>query len=419
MFDTETTGLPAHRNAKYTNLDAFDKCRVLSVALVEFSGDHTEVGHYYNLLKCPNVSVGATEIHGITQTDVDDNGINIEQLYCDVRMIFEGVKHVVGHNVHFDVNVLKSEFFRAGLSIDFMNNVEYIDTLKLTRNMFFSTMKLGVLYKFLFDEDFDGAHNALNDCRATARVYSELQRDPRNCSSIQAKKIWIKVSDIATITGHSHFKKPWEVIENLWSRYNPDTFVGQTLEQLKETTVKNAPEEIKTLFTSETTLETFTKACDIINNHNELTETEKSLIVQHLQKVIYTTHGIEKEDQTVSEMDFVKDDKFYRQLICTIKGTEYYMCGRVDRVELCSDGSKKLVEIKNRTKSLFNKVRDYENIQVQMYMHLNPQWKSAKLIEQFNEEKKMYEIFRDPELCSQTIETLKEFCKTLHFYMSS
>lgn len=43
--------------------------------------------------------------------------------------------------------------------------------------------------------------------------------------------------------------------------------------------------------------------------------------------------------------------------------------GKIDRVEDI-DGEAVIVEIKNRMKRLFNKVPDYEQIQVQTYMQI-------------------------------------------------
>jgi DNA polymerase III epsilon subunit-like protein len=427
VFDTETTGVPV-KNAKYTNLEGFSQSRVLSVAVVVFTEE--EADNYYSLVKCPGVQVAATEIHGITQEQVDNEGVPIREVYDSIKTLFEQGFPVVGHNVKFDVAVLRSEFFRAGFDTDFMDDVNWICTHEMTKKILFTTMKLEKLYSYLFDETFDGAHNALNDCRATGRIYSHLSRDPRKYSSITAKKVWIKVSDIATIAGVSYFKKPYEIIENLWSRYNPDTFEGQTIEQLREATLNSAPGEIKELFDDAKSVSTQTsdevqsilkKAQGVISNHPDLTKEEKTIINQHLQKTMYTNHGIKSEDDTVKDMDacYVKDENFYKLLVCKIKGTEYYICGRVDRVEMCEDGTQNLVEIKNRTKNLFNRVRDYENIQVQIYLHLNQMWKSARLIEQFNNQKKLYAIERDPPLVAKTLERVHEFCKTLHYYMSS
>ncbi len=428
VFDTETTGVPV-KNAKYTNLEGFSQSRVLSVAIVVYNNEEVETGNYYSLVKCPGVQVAATEVHGITQEQVDNEGVPINEVYVAVKTLFEHGFPVVGHNVKFDISVLRSEFFRAGFDTDFMDNVKWICTHEMTKKTFFTTMKLEKLYSYLFDESFDGAHNALNDCRATGRIYSTLSRDPRKYSSISAKKVWIKVSDIATITGVSHFKKPYEIIENLWSRYNPDTFEGQTIEQLREATLNSAPGEIKELFEEAKSVSTETsdevqsilkKAQGVISNHPDLTKEEKTIINQHLQKTMYTNHGIKSEDNTVKDIsEYVKDEIFYKHLVCKIKGTEYYICGRVDRVEKCQDGTENLIEIKNRTKNLFNKVRDYENIQVQIYLHLNQKWKSARLIEQFNDKKKDYVIERDPKLIAETLDKVHEFCKTLHYYMSS
>ena len=50
-FDCETTGLPKHRRCGYKNLEAFDTCRIVSLAVVEFDTDHNEIGSWPAVVK--------------------------------------------------------------------------------------------------------------------------------------------------------------------------------------------------------------------------------------------------------------------------------------------------------------------------------------------------------------------------------
>ena len=74
------------------------------------------------------------------------------------------------------------------------------------------------------------------------------------------------------------------------------------------------------------------------------------------------------------------------------------------------------MEIKNRMNGLFKRIRDYENVQVQTYLAMTGMAK-AKLIEQYNDARMSHDIAMDNELWSDTLGTLKEFCRTLHHNM--
>lgn len=424
-FDTETTGLPKTRNAKFSNLEAFEECRILSVALVEFDSDFNEIGSYYKIVKPDGYPVKATEIHGITQEQAEQEGEPFENIMSEILFMFSNVSAVVGHNLGFDMNVLASEMVRRNLKTDFLNDFEHVCTLKICKNIFCKSINLGDLYFKLFNKRFDGAHNALADARAAGEVFIELSKFDLETKPIEAKKVWLKVSDVATMIGVSTFKPKMELIENIWQKYSPKTFKGQTKEQEQLTAFENSSQEIQDFVKIETNIssevqDAFTKAKIAIDKDTHMSTHEKTLVSDYMRKTMYTNHGIKTEDKVVLDGEISTDETFYKIPICTIHNTQYILCGRVDRVETLADGTLKLVEIKNRTRNLFNKLRDYENIQVQTYLQMNSKWKSAVLVEQYNNDKKMYPIERDSELWENKIlPGINEFCKVVHYYMSN
>jgi hypothetical protein len=135
--------------------------------------------------------------------------------------------------------------------------------------------------------------------------------------------------------------------------------------------------------------------------------------------MVYTNHGTEAEDKTadLDEHELHKDDKFYTFKIINIEGTQYEICGRIDRYQIREDGTKVLVEIKNRARGLFNHVKSYEMVQVQAYLQMMG-LQEARLIEQHNNDRKHYIIQRDDELWNKKVlPKLVSFCKTLHHSM--
>lgn len=429
-FDTETTGLPTTRaKPKSDNLQNWDKCRVLSLAFVEFNQDHKILREKYSLVYPDNFEVAATEIHGITDEDAKTQGrpfVEVYQMFVDMVDI---CPKIVGHNLSFDVNVLKAEAIRRNLDQTVFDKLEEVCTLKIARGIFMKPIKLGILYEKLLGVPLDGAHNALADARAAGVVYHKMLGDPRVYNPIPIKKVIIKASDVAACVGLHSFKSPGEVMDDMWKKYNPENFKGETrmdrnlkaleasddAQKLLKNVVNHKPKN------SDEVQEIVSLASQIINQDEKLTTSQKSMVCEHLRTMMYTTHGTRNEDQTadLDETELHKDEKFYKHSVITIKGTTYEIVGRIDRYQINQDNTKTLVEIKNRTKCLFNKVRLYEMVQVQTYLQMTD-ITMARLVEQFNQDRKSYMIERDDQVWGDKIlPGLVEYCKTLHHNMSN
>ena len=431
-FDCETTGIPTHRRCGYKNLTAFDSCRLVSLAVVEFDNEHNEIGTYHFVVKPEGFTVQATEIHGISHEHAVEVGRSFEEIYEEIKIMFTEIPTIVGHNLEFDINCISSEIFRRGLDLDFIQKINPVCTLKMTKSIYFEPRKLGVLYKDLFDRDLDGAHDALNDARAAGEIYAHFKKgDPRTYNDIGVKTVWLKVSDIGASVDMCGFKKPKEIIDNLWQKYHPLNFKGKTREQERVTALEISPSVIQNVYsnavvfsgTSGEVQEAFKKAEDIIATNTDMTQEQKNLVTQHIRKTMYTNHGIASEELTAKTIEtqgeLVEDPTFYKFPLCKIMNTEYILCGRIDRVEVMPDGTKNLVEIKNRTKCIFNKVRDYENAQVQAYLQMNRDWRCARLVEQYDSQKVSHTIQRNDIYWGNIVEKMTEFCRALHHYMSS
>ena len=428
-FDTETTGLPTSR-AKPTaqNLSVWDQCRVLSMAIVEFNQNHEILAEHYHLVYPDTFTVAATEIHGITEEQAKSEGKPFDEVYKTFCTLVDRCPKVVGHNLSFDVNVMKSEAFRRGLDITVFDKIEEVCTLKIAKDIYLRPMKLTVLYKTLMGEDFSGAHNALADSRAAGVVYSKMLVDPRIYKSLDTRRVVIKASDVAACVGLHSYKTNSEVMDDMWKRYNPLNFKGETRND-RNLKALEASEEAQQLLksviahkprSSDEVKEIVDLSVQIIQQDEKLTKPQKDMVCDHLKTMMYTTHGTRNEDQTadLDESVLHKDETFYSFPVTTIKGTKYEIVGRIDRYQKKEDGTKTLVEIKNRTNGLFNKVRLYEMVQVQTYLQMT-NMVDARLVEQFNDVRKSYCIEKDQVSWDNNIlPKLTEFCKTLHHNMS-
>jgi hypothetical protein len=217
-------------------------------------------------------------------------------------------------------------------------------------------------------------------------------------------------------------------LDELWKKYSPGTFTGSTksdraLEILAQSKEASAALEVATAARAESSTDTqviVAEAAARIQADQTMTTTQKRDVLDHIRSSVFTSFGTAKEDRTAVESGLAleRDDNFYEYEVTTIFGTKYVIVGRIDRIELQEDGSRVLVEIKNRTRGLFNEVRGYEMIQIQAYLEML-QLEQAKLIEQYNGDQSQQCIQRDRTAWNEVIvPKLVEFCSELHSKMS-
>jgi len=374
------------------------------------------------------ISPGSVAIHGITEEMAKSKGRPFLQVFADF-MTFIGprTKTLVAHNAKFDTSVLQSEMLRHDIDLSLIDDLNFRCTLELYRERFLKPIRLGVLYEEIFGEQFENAHNSLADCIACGRVYPYVIGHERTLKPIGVPKVIIGASSVASAIGIG-FKKQPELIEELWKRYSPQTFEGKTKEDkaleilMWNTSTKKILEDAEN-FKSENSAEVAQKTRAVYHQieHSGLSAEDMVIAKDHLRKTLYTNHGTRNEYKTADadRAKLVEDDTFYTRDICTIEGTLYQIVGRIDRLQMNEDGSRTLVEIKNRAKGLFNRVRDYEEVQCQTYLQMLGDIKYCRLVEQFNDERKGYLIEKNDEKWKDDIvPKLQNFCELFHSMLS-
>lgn len=156
VLDVETTGF------------YFTKDRVVEVAVLRLRADGS-VGEEYETLVNPRRDVGPTEIHHITATDVM-HAPAFGEIAADIATRMRDAV-LVGHNLRFDLTFLAAEFARLDVSLP---GLPQLCTLRLahhflpvrTRSLRDCCAELGI--------EHSGAHSALGDARATARLLRAL-----------------------------------------------------------------------------------------------------------------------------------------------------------------------------------------------------------------------------------------------------
>ncbi|SER25024.1 DNA polymerase-3 subunit epsilon [Actinokineospora terrae] len=170
VIDVETTGLSPRRH------------RVLELAIVRTDPGGRVLDEWVSRFN-PAGPVGATHIHGITAADVAG-----EPGFADVLpAITERLAGwaVAGHNVRFDLGFLRAEYDRAGWALPLLpaactldhswDHLPHLDRRRLVD----CCAAAGVQHT--------GAHSALGDARATARLlagYLDARTSPRPSTAL-------------------------------------------------------------------------------------------------------------------------------------------------------------------------------------------------------------------------------------------
>ena len=144
-------------------------------------------------------------------------------------------------------------------------------------------------------------------------------------------------------------------------------------------------------------------------------------IIEYATQKINTTHGTYTEHKTATLLNqetgnvIIEDNKYYSYPIINIDHYEFIIIGKIDRVEIIN-GQNWLIEIKNRTKKLFKKLYEKENIQIQTYLQMT-KLNKAKLVEQYNDEIFSILVDKDDTLWETIFPKVIEFCQQLHEFM--
>ena len=190
FFDIETTGLPPRGVKPEENtFDKYDKCRIISIAWT-LRNESTVYSQNYMIVD-PGESymyekIGAEFIHNISREMIGKYGKPVKQVLELFMRDVEAADSVIAHNLSFDRTITLAELYRLG-DIDnarILHNTPGICTMLSTVDIVkcpgkFSSSykwpKLQELYKFLFDENFDNAHCALDDVFALVKCYYKIE----------------------------------------------------------------------------------------------------------------------------------------------------------------------------------------------------------------------------------------------------
>ncbi len=156
FFDIEATGLNVIRD------------RIIQLAMIKYSNE-SEIPEEMSMLINPGavlISEEAYKVHGISAQMVA-NKPTFDQV-ADKIWAFIGNADLAGYNSdRFDIPMLMEEFARVGKELD-LDNRKTVDVQKVFYKM--EPRTLSAAYRFYCGKNLEGAHDALEDVKATVEV---------------------------------------------------------------------------------------------------------------------------------------------------------------------------------------------------------------------------------------------------------
>jgi len=206
VFDTETTGLPKSKFIGPSTLEQWPYVVQFSFIIYDSSlNDIVESKDY--IIKLPeNISIPeeSIKIHNITNELSQKSGLPINQILNEFFYYLRGVDRLIGHNIEFDLNMIKVEMLRIindnlitpeqlklyKYDLHFLNNYTNIScTLKdsiefcniqiigKSGKPYLKYPKLIELHEKLFNKLPNNLHNSFNDILVTLRCFMKLNHD--------------------------------------------------------------------------------------------------------------------------------------------------------------------------------------------------------------------------------------------------
>ena len=182
FFDTETTGLPKNWKAPVTNLDNWPRLVQLAYLFYDSRGNIISSEDFIIKPEGFRIPTDSSRVHGITNEIAINEGQSISSVLQKFNNLITQANYLVAHNMSFDEKIIVAEFLRNGMP-DSVASKKRICTMESTTNFCaiqgpygYKWPKLSELYYKLFKSNFEEAHNAAADIKATAKCFWELKK---------------------------------------------------------------------------------------------------------------------------------------------------------------------------------------------------------------------------------------------------
>lgn len=182
--DTETTGLPRDWKAGWDQVDNWPRIVQIAWVLYDANGQPLEEQVHIVAPDGFEIPVDASNVHGITTERARSEGKPLAGILEQFAVAVGRAEWMVAHNMSYDAAVIAAEFHRFENAPPFAKS-QLICTKEdgtdvaqiLNAYNGYKWPTLPELYEKLFEEGFDGAHDALVDVKACARCFFKMKEN--------------------------------------------------------------------------------------------------------------------------------------------------------------------------------------------------------------------------------------------------
>ena len=199
VFDSETTGLSKTQIISPSTIHLWP--HVVQFSYIVFDTESNKIVKIKDsIIKVPDgfiITEENAKIHGITTERSLAKGVDLLPVLEEFFADFDSADHIVGHNVSFDINMIKAELQRLIMNSFNEKLQEYLTKIN-TSTKFYCTMqetielcaielkdkygrsykkfpKLVELYQKMFGVTPKNLHNSLNDVIVCLRCFIKLK----------------------------------------------------------------------------------------------------------------------------------------------------------------------------------------------------------------------------------------------------
>jgi DNA polymerase-3 subunit epsilon len=181
FYDTETTGLPLFKEPSEDQRQP----HIVQIAACLVSLDDKRIKQSIDLIIKPDgyeIPKDMTAIHGISTEYANDVGISEQMVMELFHSLWSNADYRVAYNESFDARIVRISQHRIGYSEEFMEKWKSGKSecaMRLVQPIvnIGKYPKLIEAYRHFFGADFDGAHSAMNDVKATIDVYFAAKKN--------------------------------------------------------------------------------------------------------------------------------------------------------------------------------------------------------------------------------------------------
>ena len=252
----------------------------------------------------------------------------------------------------------------------------------------------------LFEEEDNLLKKKLENKTITKRQYNKLLKE-------------LEIKKLTTINN----------VENLLEKVNSISLTQS--EQIEKDLGKDIVNKINESSTETNVKRKITnQVIEKLEMEGKIEKEQKEKLLKQTESLINKCHGTLHEESAINLFEkkyAVKLDtsqKYYKYKVVTKGNYVWYIGGKMDGIYFDESDTNKnyVIEVKNRTKGFFNSLREYEKIQIQLYLLLTG-FQKAKLVEKYNKNIRVTDILFEQQYVDDILDYLSLFIdKVLSFW---